>query len=176
VAHRLIARSERNPFAVTATVEPRWGRIDGEGGLRSESVGFTAKLFVDSVIVPDTLYWAGNLNWSPVWAKDPIIPDNNLLGSVALASTALSWRFAPGLFLAAEVRYFAAYARIAPDHLTGQAVFAGPALLWKINDNVAVNVTWQPQIWGRSQANPDMRLDLDNFERSTFRAKHAVVF
>ncbi len=176
IAHKLLTRSETNPFAVTATIEPRWGRIDPESGFRSQNFGFAAKLFVDRVVVPEQLFWAANLIWSPQWADDPLTPGNRLINSSILASTALSWQFSPGWFLGAEARYFAQYARIAPDKLMGQSLFVGPTLLWKINDRVAVNVTWQPQLWGRASATPGLGLDLDNFERSVGRLKLAVQF
>jgi len=176
IAHKLITRSESNPFALTATIEPRWGRIDPESGFRSQNFGFAAKLFVDRVVVPEQLFWAANLIWSPVWADDPLTPGNRLINSSIVASSALSWQVAPGWFLGAEARYFAQYARIAPDRLMGQSIFVGPTLLWKINDKVAVNATWQPQVWGRSSASPGLALDLDNFERSVARLKLAVQF
>jgi len=175
LAHRLLVRSDDNPWAITASIEPRWGRIDGESGFRSENYGFGAKLFVDRVLVPDQLYWGGNLIWSPVWAKDPMVPNNNLINSTLLVSSAIAWEAVPDtLFLGAEASYTGSYGRIVTDHVMGQAIFAGPTVLWKINDQISVNATYQPQVWGRSSQSPGLYLDLDNFERATFRFKVSI--
>ncbi len=176
LAHRFVERSVSNPWQVTASIEPRWGRIDPESGFGSESAGFTAKVFVDKVLIDNTLFWAANLNWGPQWSKDPFMPNNTLLSSQTLVSTAVSWQFAPQLYLALEAQYFGAFARIAPDHLMGQAVFVGPALAWKVNEKTAFNIVWEPQVWGRSSTSPGLPLDLDNFERSTFRIKYSQQF
>jgi hypothetical protein len=173
VAKRLIVRSETNPWGITAAMEPRWGRIDGETGLGANSYGFEGKLFIDRVIVPDTLFWASNFVWAPQWSQDPFLKGNTLIGSTDMVSTALSWQFAPGIYFGAESRLFAQFGRISPQLLQGQALYAGPTFLWKINEKVAVNATLQPQIWGHSSTNPHLPLDLDNFERSIFRFKLA---
>jgi hypothetical protein len=173
VAHRVITRSETNPWAVTLSVEPRWSRIDGESGFRADAFGFEAKVFVDRVLVPDTYYWAANAVWAPQWSRDPFNPGNNLIGSTATLSTAVTWQFSPGWYVGAEARYFANFARIVPDHLQGQALYVGPTILWKVNEKVSLNATFQPQIWGRSESTPGMALDLDNFERAMFRVKLA---
>ena len=72
VAYKLISRSESNPFAVTVSVEPRRGRIDGVTGLASTNYGATFKLFTDAVIVPDTLYWAANIQATTQSSRDPL--------------------------------------------------------------------------------------------------------
>ncbi len=171
IAHTVITRSETNPWGITASVEPRWGRIDAVSGLPSNSYGFEGKLFIDRVVVPDTVFWAANVIWGPQWAQDPMVPGNNLISSTDTVSTALSWKVSKGLFLAVEARYFAQFGRIVPDHLQGQSLYIGPALAWKISDKVTFNVTYQPQVWGRSSATPGLALDLDNFERANFRVK-----
>ena len=173
IARRLITRSESNPLGITASIEPRWGRVDGETGLPSNSYGFGAKLFIDRVIVPGSVFWGSNVIWGPQWSKDPLVPGNNLITSTDLVSTALSWQFAPGIFLGAETRYFTQFARITPNRLQGQALYAGPTLLWKYTEKIVFNATFQPQIWGRSSASPNLALDMDNFERSLFRLKLA---
>lgn len=80
------------------------------------------------------------------------------------------WWVAVSPFLAFNrARNVTGFARIFPDKIMDRAVFAGPTFLGKIDKNVAVNVTFQPQVWGRSEANPGFGLDLDNFERARFR-------
>ncbi len=173
LAHRIVTRSPANPWGVTLSVEPRWSRVDAETGFPSQAFGFQAKVFVDRALSPDKAYWAANLLWGPQWAQDPLVPGNTLVSSTTTVSTALSWQFTPGWFVGAEARYFATFARVVPDHLQGQALFVGPTLLWKVNDKISLNATFQPQVWGRSQMAPGLALDLDNFERAMFRLKLA---
>ena len=71
IEHRVINRSVGQPFAVSISVEPRWGRLDGVAGVRSNSYGAAFKLFVDAPVVPDKLYWAANATWAPQRAEDP---------------------------------------------------------------------------------------------------------
>jgi hypothetical protein len=174
LAHRLIKRSASNPFAVTLSVEPRWGRIDGTTGLRSDFYNAAFKVFTDAVVVPDRIFWAANLAWAPQRAQD--INDRNiwLKTSSSLASTALTFQLSPQLFVGAEARHLASFDRGRLDDRVGYAVYVGPTLLWKITDKIVFNATWQPQVAGHSIANPDLRYDLDNYERAQFRAKLSI--
>ena len=176
IEHRMVERSARNPFAVSVSVEPRWGRIDNVMGLLSNWYGAAFKLFVDAVVLPDKLYWAANLIWTPQRAQDPNNRSRWLDSSTGQASTALSYQISAQLFVGAEVRYLSAFDTIWLNHNIGNALYVGPTMLWKINEKVAFNATFQPQIVGRSITNPNLNLDLDNFERAQFRAKLAVSF
>jgi hypothetical protein len=49
-------------------------------------------------------------------------------------------------------------------------------MLWRVTDKISINATLQPQIAGHAVGSPDPRLDLDNFERTQYRAKLAVGF
>jgi hypothetical protein len=128
------------------------------------------------VVLPDKLYWAANLIWTPQRAQDPNNRSRWLDSSTTQASTALSYQISAQLFVGAEVRYLSAFDTIWLNHNIGNALYVGPTMLWKINEKVAFNATFQPQIVGRSITNPNLNLDLDNFERAQFRAKLAVSF
>jgi hypothetical protein len=175
-AHRVIARSSSNPFAVTITIEPRWGRIDPVTGWGSTSWSATPKLFVDAAIVPDKLFWAANMQVTSQTAQDPLARDRWLASSQLLLSTAMTAQISKSLFIGAEARSFTVFDRAWVAHPVGRAFYLGPTLLWKINDNVAVNVTVQPQLFGRAAANRSATLDLDDFERAQFRLKLAATF
>ncbi len=75
---------------------------------------------------------------------------------------------------AVEARHLAAFESTWFKDRQGEAVYVGPTMLWKLNEQVALNATWQPQVSGRSQLNPDLRYDLDNLERAQFRFKLVV--
>lgn len=174
--HRVIERGESNPFAVTLSVEPRWGRIDGVTGLGANSYGATFKFFTDAVVVPDTLYWGANLQFNTQTGQDPMNPSAWLGSSQLLTSMALTYQVAANLYAGAEARYFTLSDTASLTHEIGRALYVGPTLLWKPTPKIALNITFQPQIYGRSTANPDKGLDLDNFERAQFRVKLNVAF
>lgn len=176
IMHRLLRRSQTNPFAVSVSAEPRWGMIDGTSGLASNALGVGFKLFADAVVVPDKLFWAGNVIWTPQRAEDPSDRSRWLPSSSVLVSSAIAYQVWSLLFIGAEARYLGHHHRLLPTSEVGRAVYVGPTLLWKVTDKIAFNTTFQPQIAGRSRANPGLRLDLDNFERAQFRAKLAIAF
>jgi hypothetical protein len=174
--HRVVNRSVGQPFAVSLSIEPRWSRLDGTAGMRSNSYGAALKLFVDAAIVPNKLYWAANLIWTPQRAEDPNDTSQWLTTSSTLISTAVTYQIDAQLFAGVEVRYLSTFGSAWLRDNLGNALYLGPTMLWKINENLALNATFQPQIAGRSTANPDLSLDLDNFERAQFRVKLAVGF
>jgi hypothetical protein len=171
IAYKLLDRSPTNPFGVTLTVEPRWGRVDGLTGLGSNSWGATFKAFVDAPIVPDQIYWAANVQATTQTAQDVTTAGQWAPSSTLLLSTALTWQASPKLFFGAEARYFTTFDTARFVHPVGRALYIGPTFAWKITDKVVFNATWQPQVHGRSLAATHPRLDLDNFERAQFRAK-----
>ena len=172
--HRIVKRTPTNPFAVAVSMEPRWGRIDGVSGLSAHAINVAFKVFVDAVVVPDKLFWGGNIIWTPQRAEDPTDPSRWLSSSAILLSSAVAYQVSPKFFVGAEARYLGSYSTIFPTREVGHAVYVGPTLLWKVTDKIAFNTTFQPQVAGRSTTNPGLRLDLDNFERVQFRAKLAI--
>ena len=176
IMHRLVRRSQTNPFALAIAMEPRWARIDGVSGLTSNAINIGFKLFVDAVVVPDRLFWAGNVIWGPQRAEDTLDRSRWRSSSSLLVSSAIAYQVSPALFVGAEVRYLASYDTLLPRGDVGHAIYVGPTLLWKVTDKMAFNATFQPQVAGRSTANPDLRFDLDNFEKAQFRAKLSIAF
>ena len=174
VMHRIVRRSESNPFAVAVTMEPRWARVDGVSGQASNTLGVEFKLFVDAVVVPDRVFWAANVIWAPQRAEDPGDRNRWLSSASVLLSTAIAYQMSPKLFVGAETRYLANFSGLSPRRAIGHAVYVGPTLLWKVTDKVAFNTTFQPQVAGRSATNPGPWLDVDNFERAQFRAKVSI--
>lgn len=174
--HRLIERSKSNPFAVTLSIEPfrSWIDVADGTGKRADGYGAAFKVYTDAVIAPDRIFWAFNAIWVPFRQQLP--EDRNIWveGSGSSLSTALTFQLSKSLFIGAEVRQLANYAGTHLNDRVGYATYFGPTLLWKITDKIALNATWQPQVSGRSIHNPDLRYDLDHFERAQFRFKLAV--
>jgi hypothetical protein len=174
VQFRVLQRSASNPFALAIAVEPFRHFVDFTSGQRLDHYGAAFKILTDAVIVPDKVYWAANAIWVPLHSKS--IEDRSiwLRTSGSSLSTALTFQLSSGLFVGAEARHLASYDGGWLQDRVGYAVYAGPTLLWKITDKVVLNTTWQPQVHGHSLANPQLRYDLDNFDRAQFRAKLSV--
>ena len=176
IEHRIVKRTQSNPFAVAVSLEPLLALVDVTSGLRSHGINAAFKLFVDAVVFPDKLYWGSNVIWVPQRAEDPMNRRQWLSSSFVLVSTAIAYQVSPKFFVGAEARYLGSYSTIFPTREVGHAVYVGPTMLWKITDKVAFNTTLQPQVAGRSTTNPGLRLDLDNFEKLQFRAKLSIAF
>jgi hypothetical protein len=174
--HRILRRSAGNPFAISLSVEPRWSRVDGVAGERSNSFGGSFKLFADAVIIPDKLFWGANLQWTPQTAQDPMSRSSWINSSSTLASMALTAQLSDKIFLGIETRYLSAFEGAWFNQNLGNALYIGPTMLWRVTDKISINATLQPQIAGHAVGSPDPRLDLDNFERRQYRAKLAVAF
>jgi hypothetical protein len=176
IKYRAIERSKFNPFAVTLSIEPfrSWIDVADGTGTRTDGYGAAFKIYSDAAIVPDKLFWAANAVWVPFRQQPPEDRSVWLEGSGTSLSTALTFQPLKNLFVGAEVRQLVNYGGTHFDERTGYAYYFGPTLLWKITDKIAFNATWQPQIAGRSIDNPNLRYDLDNFERAQFRFKLAV--
>jgi hypothetical protein len=176
VKRRIVQRSVTNPFAVSLSVEPRWFRFDFMSGRRVEGLFAEAKVFVDSVIIPNKLFWAANLNYAP-GAQQGLQPGSKWVsGAGTNVSTALTYAWSPEVFTGAEVRLLSAYNSAWLRRYAGSGLFLGPTFLWKVSDKLAINVVWTPQIRGRSATERTRELDLENFERHQFRVKIAVQF
>ena len=175
IGHRLIERSATNPFAFKIALEPRWARLD-DGGRHSEAFGAELKFITDAVIVPEKLYWAGNLVLAYDNARNPEIKSKWQPSSEVKVSQALTIQVAETFLIGAEATYLAAFDGGAFNKFTGHAVFLGPTIYWKIADKVSLNATVAPQIAGRNIATPGQKMDLDNYTRMMTRFKLSVEF
>jgi hypothetical protein len=175
LAHRLIERSAGNPFALKIAVEPRWARLD-DGGRRAQSFGGELKFITDAVIVPDALFWAGNLVFGYENARNPDITGKWQTSSSIKVSQALTYQLAENFMFGAEATYLASFDGPAFNTFSGQAIFLGPTVYWKVSEKVALNATIAPQIAGRNTATPGQKFDLDNQARMMTRFKLSVEF
>src|SRR5271157_1175324 len=65
VEHRVLHRSETNPFGVSLLISPRWGRVDQDWGSPNEVKSLQLAMYADAVLIPDRLFWASNVIWAP---------------------------------------------------------------------------------------------------------------
>ncbi len=115
IEHRIVKRTQTNPFAVSVSMEPRWARIDNVSGLPSHALSVAFKVFVDAVVIPDKLFWGSNVIWAPQRAEDPIDRSKWLSSSGILVSSAIAYQISPKLFVGAEARYLASFSYDLPD-------------------------------------------------------------
>jgi hypothetical protein len=175
IGHRLIERSETNPFAFKIAIEPRWARLD-DRGRRSTAFGAELKFATDAVLAKDRLYWAMNVVLGYDNARDPDLRAKWQKSSEIKVSQALTFQFTPSFLMGAEATYIAAFDGAAFNTYTGHAVFLGPTFFLKLSEKASLNATIAPQIAGRNIATPGQRFDLDNFTRMMTRVKLAVEF
>src|SRR5579885_633591 len=176
IEHRILKRSAGNPFAISLSVEPRWGRVDGTAGQMSNFYNATFKLFTDAVVVPDKLFWGANLQFAPQTAQDISMRNHWVDSSSTLASMALTAQLSQKFFLGVEARYLSAFDGAWLNRNIGNAFYFGPTFLWRITDKIVFNATFQPQLFGHASGSPDRNLDLENFERAQYRVKLSVMF
>jgi hypothetical protein len=174
IAYRFIERSQTNPFAATFSMEPRIARVDALTGERVRSYGNEFKLFLDTVLVPETLYAAVNVNYA-LGTQQGFADDAWADSSGTSVSAALTYQITDRIFAGVEGRWLTAFSGAFLDDQTGWGLFAGPTLLVKVTESAALNLVWTPQVTGRASG-IDGHLDLDNFERHQFRAKFATSF
>ena len=69
IEHRIVKRSETNPWAISLSMEPRWGRIENLSGMPAHSFNVAFKVFVDTVLIPEKLFLASNVSSYPKGLK-----------------------------------------------------------------------------------------------------------
>jgi hypothetical protein len=181
MAHRFVERGETSPLAATIALETRWSRVDGTSGEPIRGFGTELKLFLDMPI-GEKYAAALNLNYAPGitrsyadGAKWTRASGTNISAAVTRDVSDLVGAAEETLFIGLEARHLGAFDGIAPRRLNGHALMVGPNLLYKVSDDVAVNLAWTPQVWGRAR-DVSRALDLDNFERHQFRLKLVMGF
>ena len=178
VTWRFLERGQL-PIAAALSIEPRYARVDGNAGGRIEAWSAEAKLFVDAIHVPDRLYAALNINVAPGTTRTDQGGGLGFTGWVAGSSTNVSFALATPLgervSLGLEARWLAAYQGAWLNQMSGNALFVGPNMLFRLSDTATLNIDWTPQIAGTANGVPG-RADVTNFERHQLRVKLAVAF
>ncbi|HET9415324.1 MAG TPA: hypothetical protein VFO74_14525 [Pseudolabrys sp.] len=177
---RLVTRSPGQPFALTASVEPRWSRIDLSSltGYPAEFYAGEFKMLLD-VALTERLFAAMNVIYALGTQKYDIPGANWVNNSLTSISAALTGRIyaaenalVEGVFLGAEARLLSSFAGLALNQNLGNAFFVGPTFAIAFQGGSMLNFVWTPQVAGRAfPASAPGPLDLDNFDRHHFRVK-----
>lgn len=178
IVHRVLERDfeHGNPFAVSLSVEPQWYRFDSNTAAPVTGFVPEIKLFSDAVIIKDTLYWGGNINWAPQWQQARGAP-NWQRGSNLNLSNAFAWEaILDKLYLGVEQRFEIPYGKIAGQRL-GNALFVGPTFAYHVTPTSTLSGVWQHQLTGRNKTQRvGSRLDTADYERNVYQLKYSFEF
>lgn len=180
-SYRILARGPRQPVAVTLSMEPRWARVDGLTGWRSQIWGNEFKLFAD-IAFTDNFYGAMNASYALSRSLIDLpgatwVDTSGTTLSAALTARVFLRENAPieAVFIGAEARFQSAFTGLTLNQNVGNAFFAGPTMAIAFSGGRMLNLVWVPQLAGRAiPPSAPGALDLDNFERAQFRVKFAT--
>jgi hypothetical protein len=154
-----------SPFAVTLSVEPEFHSRDETSGVKVVNYGLETKLEADAELIKNRLYFGTNFLIEPEttradlgqWQREVTIG----------ASAALAFQVVPNVVIGTDLWYLRHYDGIGFTAFTGDAVYLGPTLYWKITNKMLVSAAWQTQIAGREVGVGT--LDLTDFSRQRAR-------
>jgi hypothetical protein len=157
----LIGRGPGSPFGLTIIAEPEWERIDGEDGTHTTDFSTTFRIAADTELIPNHLFGAVNLIYTPEIAKSP--GEDWERASQIGATAALAYRITPKVAVGGEVEYYRAYDGLAFDTFEGNAFYVGPTLNIQFNSKVMLAAAFSAQVAGHA-VGENSNLDLTNFE------------
>ena len=165
---------EGSPIGFGMTFEPKYAGVDDGTGNRLKVFSFATAAIVDTALIPERLFLAGNLGLEMSRGRDLYTREAKRDSKVSL-STALSYQFAPGWFAGIEARHERAFAGVTFRQAVGHATYLGPTFFAKFG-NWGVQAAWNAQIAGKAKDEPGQKLDLANFERHRARLRLSYDF
>jgi hypothetical protein len=166
----ILNRGPGSPVGLALAVEPEWARIDDGDGSRVRKFAIETKLMADTELVPDRLFLGVNLVYEPevIRAAGGATEHESSLNF----STALSYRLLPWLAMGPEFQHMRAYDMgIGLDHYVGYANYVGPSLYIQLGRKASLTLSWAHQVKGKSNEEPDQKLNLVDFSRDMGRIK-----
>ena len=160
-----------SPFAVTMSLEPEFRSRDETSGVKVVNYELEAKLEADTELIKNRLFLGFNLLFEPettradlgIWQNEATVG----------ASSALAFQIVPNVVIGADLWYLRHYDGIAFGSFTGDAVYLGPTLFWKISSKMLMSAAWETQVAGH-EVGVMPALDLTDFSRQ--RARLLVEF
>lgn len=167
----LVLERGPSPLAVTLSVEPEFHSLDQTSGARVSNYGAEIRLEADTELVKNRMFLGLNLLYEPETTRAEIggWGDESTLG----ASSALALQIVPNVAIGADLWYLRHYDGVAFNSFTGDALYLGPTLYWKIARKVLMSAAWEAQVAGR-EVGVIPALDLTDFSRQ--RAKLLLEF
>src|SRR5580700_9038520 len=155
-----------SPIAVTMSLEPEFRSRDETSGVKVVNYELEAKLEADAELIKNRLFLGFNLLFEPettrgdfgIWQTEATVG----------ASAALALQIVPNVVIGADLWYLRHYDSIAFGTFTGDAVYLGPTLFWKISSKMLMSAAWETQVAGR-EVGVMPALDLTDFSRQRAR-------
>jgi hypothetical protein len=155
-----------SPVAVTLAVEPEFHSRDETSGVKVVNYGLETRLEADIKLIKNRLFLGFNLLYEPettradlgVWMRE----------STFGVSSALAFQIVPNVVIGADLWYLRHYDGAAFNSFTGNAVYLGPTLYWKIAPKVLMSTAWEAQIAG-GEPSVSGALDLTDFSHHRAR-------
>jgi hypothetical protein len=155
-----------SPFAVTLSVEPETRSRDETSGVKVTNYELEAKLEVDTELIKNRLFLGFNLLYEPETTHADLgswQPESTIGVSAALA-----FQIVPNVAIGADLWYLRHYDDFTFSNFTGDAIYLGPTLFWKISNKVLMSAAWETQIAGH-EVGVMPALDLTDFSRQRAR-------
>ena len=142
-------------------------------GNRSPTSNLTLRGILDTELIPNRLYAATNVFYTPDYARSP--GESWGWSAEYGVSGAMVYRFTPKLTMGAEIEYDTAYDGAGIQSFQGQALYLGPTLHIQFNGHVMLAAAWSTQIAGHASGE-NFGLDLTNFPHQQGNLKFEIEF
>ena len=165
----LLVKRDPSPIGIALIVAPHYANSEHATGERAVHYALEFKLAADMEIVKDRVIAAINLLYEPErvraageteWEKESML---GVTGGIMV-------RVAKNVFLGAEAQYYRKYEGLFLETFAGHALYLGPAISIKLNEQATFTAGWAIQVAGGAAGDPAW-LDLVNFERMRAKAK-----
>ena len=159
----LIARGPGSPIGLQISVEPEWSRVNDAGKLVTTFEAET-RIIADTELVPDRLFAAFNLIYTPEIEREFGFPDWERASTLGVLG-ALTYRITPIVALGAELEYYRANEGLGLNTLAGDALYAGPTFHMQVTNKFILSAAFSTQIAGHAAGSANF-LDLTDFSRN----------
>ncbi len=170
----LLGLGPDSPIGLTFTVGPEWARVDGVSGVLTRDFSTTFKLVADTELIPNRLYAAANLIYSPGIAREFGATDWQQSSELGMTA-AVAYRIAPTVTLGGELQYYRAFDGLGMQSFLGNALYIGPTLHIQFSNKVMLAAAFSTEISGHA-AGEGRSLDLTNFQRNLANLKLEIEF
>jgi hypothetical protein len=159
----LVARGPGSPMGLQIAVEPEWSRVNDAAKLVTNFEA-EARIIADTELVPDRLFAAFNLIYTPGIEREFGSPDWKRASTLGVLG-ALTHRIMPKVALGAEFEYYRAFEGLGFNTLAGDALYVGPMFHMQVTNEFILAAAFSTQIAGHAAGNANF-LDLTNFSRN----------
>ncbi len=128
------------PIGLSLSLQPEWTRVYDVTGAAARNFSMETKLYLDTEFIRRKLLGAINLIYIPEFQNEAGVGPSHytLFG----ATGALSYLFAPDLYLGGEVEVYQASQSLGFANSSGSAVYVGPTLHLQMGPGAFLALAW----------------------------------